>query len=93
MKEQCSIVSTRATVALMTPGVPWQWAETRLLRRCASLTRVIISCWENCSRRGFVPGVMPPPVAITLMKSAPAFTCARTARLISVSPSTSTPKK
>ena len=46
-----------------------------------------------CGARGLVPGVIPPPVAITLMKSTPALQRRRVALVTSWTPSASRPQK
>ena len=70
------------------PSVPCAWALARSPRRWASWVIACSSARPYWAARGLVPRV-PPPVAITLMKSAPALCMRRTARRTPSSPSAS----
>ena len=89
--EQCSRVSTPASSARRMPSVPCAWAATNLFSRCASSTATRSSSVVNWACQGAEPGVMFPPVDISLMTSTPALWWRRTIWRISATLSTSAP--
>ena len=74
------MVSIPAATARASPSVPWAWAATWRPRRWASSAIARRSSTGYWARPTLLPGVIPPPVAQTLMKSAPSLTSRRTAR-------------
>ena len=76
---------------MRTPSVPCTCPVTFRPSRWASSAMAASSAAEYCDRRKLVPGVLPPPVTMTLMKSAPERHMRRTASRTPVSPSASRP--
>ena len=66
--------STPARMATLAPSAPWAWAATFLRRRCASSTMASISAWLSCGVSTSSASDSTPPVAHTLMTSAPYLT-------------------
>ena len=72
------------------PSAPMAWAAVRAFRLAASSTATRISSsvsWDTVPG----PGELPPPVAISLMLSAPFFSRSRAARRTSSTPSQVSP--
>ncbi len=89
---QCSMVSTPAATAAAMPSVPWACAATGNPELRASATIRLSSSGVNCAcQLAGPPLVMPPPVAMTLMRSTPAAALRRTAVRIASLPWTSPP--
>jgi hypothetical protein len=63
--------STPASRAARIAPVPWACAVTGRPRRCASSTITVSCSGVNWATSWWVPGVMVPPLAITLMTSTP----------------------
>jgi hypothetical protein len=74
------MVSIPALTARARPSVPWAWAAMCRPRRWASSAMARRSSTGYCARPTLLPGVIPPPVAQILMKSASSLTSRRTAR-------------
>ena len=70
-QEQCSIVVTPASTARRMPSRPWACAATGLSIRLASATITASCSTVNWAYQGADPFVMNPPVAMTLIRSAP----------------------
>ena len=87
----CSMVSMPASRHHAMPSSAIAWAAARRRARCASSTPARNSSSVSCAARGSTPGVMTPPVATSLMTSAPARSCSRTARRRSSGPSACRP--
>ena len=60
-----------ARAAALMPSVPWAWAAvwTPYIRAISQMA--FSSSWVSCGEPTVVPRLMTPPVAMTLMKSAP----------------------
>jgi hypothetical protein len=89
--EQCSIVVTPAATARRMPSVPWAWAATGMSTRRASAATSASCAVVNWAYQGAEPVVMNPPVAMTLIRSAPCLWWVRTRRRRSSSLSASAP--
>lgn len=90
---QCSMPSTPAATACSMALSQWAWAVTGRPAACASATIRSISQSVNWVATISVPGVDIPPLAMTLIRSAPRSTCWRTVWLIASGPSTTPPRK
>ena len=73
------------------PCVPIACAAARRPCRCASSIAALSSSGVSCALPGTAPLVSTPPVAISLMQSAPASICSRTPLRASHGPSTARP--
>ena len=78
MRHPCSIERTPARIARFAPSAPCACAATCVPLASASSTAARISSSVSSGSPGFVPDVRTAPVAITLMKSAPASKIRRT---------------
>ena len=88
---QCSMVLTPAATARLMPSRPWACAATAMSTRRASATITASCSVLNCAYHGAEPLVMNPPVAMTLIRSAPCLWWVRTIRRRSSSLSASPP--
>ncbi len=93
MKVACSIPSIPAATASAIDRALCACAVTGRPRRCASATMARRTSTPNWGRYGSEPGVMFPPLAITLITSTPRSLRSRTAVLAAAAPSTSPPRK
>ena len=89
--EPCSIESMPARKAFLMPSVPIACAATRRPWRCASSIAAESSSGVNWAFPGTAPLVSTPPVAMSLMQSAPSHICSRTALRASQGESTARP--
>lgn len=89
--EQCSIASTSAATHCSTAGRAWAWAVIARPSRCASSTAAHSSGSENWHANTSVPGVITPPLVMTLTMSAPRSARSATARRSSAGPDTTPP--
>ena len=71
--------SMPARMATFAPSAPWACAAVFFRSRCASSTSASISSWVSCGVSTSSDRDSTPPVAHTLMTSAPYFTWKRTA--------------
>ena len=71
--------SIPALRAFFMPSLPWAWAAVLRPALWASSTPAAISSKLSWACPGSTPGVHIPPVAMSLITSAPAFICSRTA--------------
>jgi len=84
-------VLTPAATARRMPSMPWAWAATGMSTRRASSTITVSWAVVNWAYQGADPLVMNPPVAMTLIRSAPCLWWVRTTRRRSSSLSASPP--
>ncbi len=92
-KMPCSMVVMPASTASAMPAEPCACAAVSRPDFLASSTPARISSSVSCGEPGSTPGVITPPVAMSLMTSAPALSCSRTALRTSSGPSASRPMK
>ena len=92
-KMPCSMVVMPASIASAMPVEPCACAAVRRPAFVASSTAARISSSVSCGEPGSTPGVITPPVAMSLMTSTPALSCSRTALRTSSGPSASRPTK
>ena len=85
--------SMPARIAFLMPSLPIAWQAARLPALCASLATCSSSSCCSAVWVGTTPGVSTPPVAIALMKCAPALSSARVAPRTPSGPSASRPMK
>ena len=76
-------------IAASQPASPSACADSRKPIRCASSATADSSASVSCSGSGSSSSFERAPVVMTLMKSAPARICSRTARRMSSGPSAS----
>src|SRR5882724_4071439 len=88
-KIPCSMVVMPASIASAIPVEPWAWAAVRRPAFLASSMAARISSSVSWGDPGSTPGVITPPVAMSLITSAPALSCSRTALRTSSGPSAS----
>ena len=71
--------SMPARMATFAPSAPWAWAAVFFRSRWASSTMASISAWVSCGVSTSSVRERTPPVAHTLITSAPYLTSKRTA--------------